>query len=289
MPFLKDPVQCNQSEMYKSICDASQGPSPLMKNKCFHDGFVEDFQGDILKGETDLENIDICNLKVLDALKLYRDNKGKYGSTFRPLYYKAAERRKTPSPVRISPIIASPQVTRSPPRSPLRSPLMRSPPKSPPKSPLMRSPVASRFAFRQMSPTEEDWRASVTGASVTGTGEFANYSERNYMRHGSPKQSSPKQSSPKQSSPKHSSPNKQGSSIQKKNIPQKPAYSYKPPPPAIAVRMNKSAKLRFASFGDAQKHIKKTIKAQVFRGGKYRTRKTKTGTHHTRKYKKNKK
>ena len=244
MPFVKDPVKCQQNEAYLSICDASKGPNPVMKNKCFNDDFIQDFERDILQDDAEMENIDLCKIQLLDALKTYKEgNTDKYGSQFK-LFYKTSKSKppspmkiKTPSPVHESPVRESP-VRESPVRE---SPVRESPVR---KSPVRESPVLP-FAFRRMSrasPIEEDWRGHPQGRKTEYEYEPSN--DHNYMRFGSPKDKvSPAMAVARPKTAKIA-------------------------PPKFAVRMNKSANMRM----DMINKIKQTIRKQIFKGGKRRQR-----------------
>jgi hypothetical protein len=239
MPFVKDPVKCQQNEAYLSICDASKGPNPVMKNKCFNDDFIQDFETDILQDDVEMQNIDLCKIQLLDALKTYKEgNTEKYGSQFK-LFFKTSKpatmKIKTPSPMKIK--TPSPMKIKTPSPMKIKTPSPITP------SPVRESPVLP-FAFRRMSrasPIEEDWRGHPQGRNDEY--DYEPNDDRNYMRLGSPKDKV----------------------VVNKVVIKSPGLT-KIAPPKIAVRMNKSANMRMAMINK----IKQTIRKQILKGGKRR-------------------
>ena len=263
--FEKDPVNC-ANKAYLSICDASKGPSHVMANKCFNDDFIQDFEKDILQDDEDMQNIDLCKLQLLDALKTYKEGNTNYGSQFK-LFHRTSKTKnpttlkvKTPSPLKKTP---SPLKVKTP--LPLKvktpSPLKVNP------SPVVSSPTSPMlpFSFRRMnaSPIEEDWRSHPPRG--TEGSEYELTRDHSYMRFGSPKD--------KIISSAMAVARPKTAKIASSKIAPPPKFAQ----PKIAVRMNKTANMRFLNMIN---NIKETIRKQIIKikGGKRRRS--------TRKYKK---
>jgi hypothetical protein len=97
MPLIEDPAQCENDETFSMICLPPEDAEPVMRDKCFHKAFMQDFKREMMVD--DLQKKDVCHLARLEPIKLYQSLPGsKYASRkFSP--YKSKRQAKPLTPM----------------------------------------------------------------------------------------------------------------------------------------------------------------------------------------------
>ena len=94
MPLIEDSSACNNDPVYSLICKPQNAAEQVMRDKCFHKDFIQDFKEGVLVG--DMKDDDICEMPRLEPFKVFRPGSKYADPKFQPYKDLLRGKRKVP-------------------------------------------------------------------------------------------------------------------------------------------------------------------------------------------------